>query len=81
MADIKIGDEYRHGADVLEIIHAIGIGDVARTTEDVNDRRVQLLQGRLGDRNARNWIGIGENAAAMDQHGADPGIGRHFERL
>src|ERR1700683_2111958 len=75
MADIEIGDEYRHRADAFKIIHPIGISDIARSAKNVDDGRVQLLQCRLGDGDSRNGIGIGEDAAAMDQDGALPRIG------
>src|SRR5277367_2951953 len=81
VADVKVGDEYRHGADLFEIIHAILICDVGRSTENVNDGRMQLLKGCLGDRNTRNGIAVRENPAAMDHDGADARIAGYFERL
>src|SRR6188768_1559073 len=48
MADGQVRQHGRNGVQAGEVVGSIGIGDVGRTTEDVDDRSVDAVEHVLG---------------------------------
>ena len=81
----EVDSEGRHMADAMEIVHTIAIGDVRLTTEQIHNRRVDLIQfllrGHGHTTNSLIGILLVEKSAVTDHQQADTGIGAVEERL
>ena len=56
----------RHMLNTLEVVHTVGIGDIALTTKDVDNRTVDLSQLLLGNAgHTRHTTGIGATLVAL----------------
>ena len=75
----------RHVADAMEVVHAVLVGNVFLSPQDVDDGRVNLLQFlfRRHGHSAHGLVGIlpVEESAVADHERLDAGIGAVEERL
>jgi hypothetical protein len=74
----QIGDSDRHVVDLLEVIHAVCIRDVRRTTEDVDDGGVEFLQLALVHRHAAHGRGaIDDQPRVLHDDGGQTRVAGH----
>ena len=79
MSHRQVDGDGRHMVDAFEVVHAVVVGNVGFTAEDVDDGAVDFLQFSLGNA-GHSWhtpctsstvFGLLEEAAIADHDGCD----------
>ena len=85
VANREVGSAGRNVFDQVEVVHAIFVGNILLTTQNVDDGRVNILQFRFVRHrhvaNGLSAIAVLEESAVTDHQSLDARVGTVVQRL